>query len=309
MKPESKHSPKQPSSRTHRSPFSWLAAGIGWRARTWIERLRNSRRSAEAAFRERIGGIETEPKLISDSQIYWNDISDGSLKQNSHWRGVGIFADDSRWLALGRSHIELFERFAKTVDLKPPLLRIVEWGCGGGMNAVHFGRLAEEFYGVDISSASLEECGKQMSVTGLRNFRPVLIDAAQPEGATKLIQGPCQLLISTYVFELLPTPEYGLRVLRIAHELLAPGGIAMIQIKYNEGNWNTKSKRWAYVKNLAWNATYRIEEFWRAAEECGFTAQMVTLLPLQPLVNDRNYAYFLLQKRVGGENLGGARNK
>jgi hypothetical protein len=112
------------------------------------------------------------------------------------------------------------------------------------------------------------------------------------------VEGLCDLLISTYVFELLPTPEYGLRVLRIASELLAPGGIAVIQVKYSEGNWKTKSHGWAYVKNLAWNATYRIEEFWQAAGRCGLTPKMVTLLPKQPLVNDRNYAYFLLQKRA-----------
>jgi SAM-dependent methyltransferase len=271
-------------------------AGLGWRVRALGEKLRSVKTAAGIAVRQALGSREAETKLIGDSQKYWNDLSDQSLRQNSHWRGVGIFTDDSRWLALGRGHLELYDRFARALEVKHPLKRIVEWGCGGGMNAVHFGPLAEDFYGVDISPASLDECGKQMSAQGLDNFRPVLIDAADPEAALKLGKGTCDLLISTYVFELLPTPEYGLRVLRIAHELLAPKGLALIQVKYDEGSWKTRSQGWDYVKSLAWNATYRIEEFWHAAEQCGFTPQLITLLPKQPLVNDRNYAYFLLQK-------------
>jgi cyclopropane fatty-acyl-phospholipid synthase-like methyltransferase len=242
-----------------------------------------------------MGFTDSETKLIRDSQNYWNNVSD-RCKQNSHWRGVGKFADDSRWLALGREHLQLYEEFARVLGIKHPLKRIVEWGCGGGMNAIHFGRLAEEFCGIDISSANLQECARQMTAVGLRNFTTILIDAAEPEAALGRVQGLSDLLISTYVFELLPTPEYGLRVLRIAYELLAPGGAAMVQIKYSEAGRSTASRRWAYAKNLAWNATYRIEEFWQAAERSGFTPKMVTLVPKQPLVNDRNYAYFLLVK-------------
>ena len=87
-----------------------------------------------------------------------------------------------------------------------------------------------------------------------------------------------------------------MRVLTIAYKALAPGGIAVIQIKYHSGDWRTEARRWGYGKNLSWNATYRIEDFWTATSDCGFTPRMITLVPQQPLVSDRNYAYFLLQK-------------
>ena len=79
----------------------------------------------------------------------------------------------------------------------------------GGINAVHFARLAGEFCGIDISEATLEECARQMKSA----------------------------------------------------------------------------------------ATNRIEEFWEAARQCGFIPKMITLLPKQPLVSDRNYAYFFLLKK------------
>jgi len=278
-------------------PFCWFAEALAWRGKSFLQKAGNALTALEIAVRQGIGFNEAEAKLIGDSQIYWNDSSNRSRKQYSHWRGSGIFTDDSRWLELGREHLQLYEQFARAVDMKYMPKRIVEWGCGGGMNAFHFGRLTEEFYGVDISSSSLQECGRQMAAIGLHNFAPVLINAADPEAALGQVRGLCDLFLSTYVFELVPTPEYGIRILRIAYELLAPGGIAIIQIKYSEGSAKTRSRAWAYAKNLGWNATYRIDAFWQAAHQCGFVPKMVTLQPQQPLVNDRNYAYFLLQKQ------------
>jgi SAM-dependent methyltransferase len=282
-------------------PFKWLEAGIRWRAQALSQRMRIVVRTIEVWLRHRVGSDQSQSNLISNSQSYWNGSSERSLEQNSHWRGVGIFADDSRWLGLGLQHLRLYEEFARAVNLRRPLKRIVEWGCGGGVNAVQFGQLADEFCGIDISAASLEECARQMKAVGLSNFVPICIDAADPESALNHVLGPCELLISTYVFELLPTPEYGIRVLRIVHKLLAEGGIAIIQIKYSDGTWKTEPRGWDYAKNLAWNATYRIEQFWQAAQECGFLPRMVALVPQQPLVNDRNYAYFLLQKPIGAQ--------
>jgi cyclopropane fatty-acyl-phospholipid synthase-like methyltransferase len=289
---------KGPSAGAIRRTFARLADGLGWRVRTFFQKTRTAKTALEIGIWHAIGYRESETKLIGDSQAYWNDPTDQSLKQNSHWRGIGIFADDSRWLALGREHLQFYEEFARAVGLNHSLKGIVEWGCGGGTNAVHFGRLADEFYGIDISASSLEECGRQMTAAGLHNFTPVLIDAADPEAVLGRMQRSFDLFISTYVFELLPTQEYGIRILRIAHELLATGGMALIQIKYSESDARTQSRAWAYAKNLALNATYRIEEFWQAAQQCGFTPRMVTLQPQQPLVNDRNYAYFFLQKKL-----------
>jgi SAM-dependent methyltransferase len=272
--------------------LSRIVEGLRRRVRAVPERIT----SAGTVARQLLGFREPEDRLIGDSQIYWNKSADELRKQNSHWRGVGIFADDLRWLTIGKGHLELYEQFSRVVKFERRIERVVEWGCGGGMNAVHFARLASEFVGIDISGESLEECKRQMTMFGLSNFRAVLIKASDPEAVLEEVQLPCDLLISTYVFELLPTREYGFRVLRIAYQLLAPGGLAMIQIKYSEGDKQTWSRPWAYARNLAWNVTYRIEEFWLAAQACGFTPKMVTLLPAQPLVNDRNYAYFFLEK-------------
>ncbi|MGK2914264.1 MAG: hypothetical protein ACSLE5_07390 [Porticoccaceae bacterium] len=161
---------------------------------------------------------------------------------------------------------------------------------------MHFATQAQEYFGVDIASASLDECRTQLESAGLRNFTPVLIDAACPEAAREAIQNPCDLFLSMYVFKLLPSPEYGLRILKIAYELLSPGGLAFIQIRYITSSWKSAPRGWGYKGHIPHMTAYRIEEFWEAAQDAGFTPRIVKLLPKQPLNSGNRYAYFLLQK-------------
>jgi len=273
-----------------------------WRSRIQVpDALRHPRAWLRAILRDACLGVlqavhfrQPENTLISSSRTYWGDLRSERKQEDSHWRGAGRFEDDARWLALGQEHFEIYEEFSRAVNFRRPR-RIAEWGCGGGINAVRFGPLADVFYGIDISPDSLQECARQTQSAGLHNFTPVLIDAANPEAVLTRIES-CDLVISTYVFEALPSPEYGVRVLRIIGEVLSPGGMAVIQTKYKERGRATASRRWNYARNLAWNATYRIEEFWQLAKSCGLSPKMVKLQPEQPLVSDRNYAYFCLRK-------------
>jgi SAM-dependent methyltransferase len=253
-------------------------------------------RKLEFWLRQRSGLTEPEKKIVSDAQQYWSGEPEIRLEQNAHWRGSGIFTDDKRWLALGLEHLRLYEEFIKLTTLTSPLKAIVEWGCGGGANAIHLAPKTEKYYGVDISAATLAECSKQLEGAGLPNFVPVLINAAEPEKVTSLIPAASDLFLSTYVFECFPSQEHGLRVLKLAYDLLRPQGMAIIQIKYSTADWKTKPISWNYQRNLGSMTTYRIEKFWDAAKECGFTPKAVTLVTKQPLVTDERYAYFILLK-------------
>lgn len=255
----------------------------------------------QAAVRRgrRISGLaQPERKIASDSQRYWSNPEELHFRANSHWRGEGGLADET-WLALGNIHMRLFDELVKLTQLAKPLERIVEWGCGGGANAVHFARAARHFIGVDISQATLDECARNVLRSGCSNFVPVLIDVTRPETAIEKISQPCDLYLCTYVFELIPTPEYGRRLLDIAHRLLRPGGVALIQIKYETSDARTKAVRWGYRLNLANMTSYSIDRFWELAVEAGFEPKAVTLQPKQPLVNEERYAYFLLERPAG----------
>lgn len=238
----------------------------------------------------------SEDRLIKDAQKYWNNSSDDNLATNSHWRGNGPFQDDGLWLGLGRQHRELIDKALSWVGQSLREQTAIEWGCGGGMNAFALAPEVQHYYGVDISPESLQECRRQIDSAGLKNLSEVLVEAAEPESVRGKITEPCSVFLCTYVFELLPTPEYGLRILALANELLTRGGIALIQIRYHNGIAEQQSRRHNYQENSAQMTTYRIDEFWLACSAAGFEPLFVTLVPELPELREHRYAYFALQK-------------
>lgn len=245
--------------------------------------------------------IERAPVRQSDhsrereAQKYWEDVNQQAFQSNSHWKGEKGLAEDV-WFELGKPHVQLFRDHIRILGEPLPLKRIIEWGCGGGANAVHFGPLAEDFVGVDISKESLDQCKEALKSVGWNNFQAVLIDVAHPENAIGALIGTADVFLCTYVFELLPSQEYGQRILDVAYQVLKPGGFAIIQIKYETHERRTRSRKWGYRRNLANMTTYSIDGFWHRAEQAKFSPRSISLRPKDELVNDERYAYFILDK-------------
>jgi SAM-dependent methyltransferase len=236
----------------------------------------------------RLGFAEPPERLTAAAQSYWTGRDGETWSADSHWRN-GLSPDD--WQAIGADHWRLWESFSRSAGVTTSPHRIVEWGCGGGANAVAFAPHAAEYVAADIVPESVAECRRQVAEVCDTAFTGVVVDAAAPEVSARDIE-PCDLFLCLYVLELVPTPEYGLGILRIAADLLAPGGLAMVQIKYRT-NWRTAPRRRRYKGSTAASMTsYRIDEFWKAATDCGLRPQLVHLVPKNSV--DERYAYFLL---------------
>lgn len=247
----------------------------------------------------RVGLSHSEERLAGDAGAYWTGAAGGQAWRNdSHFRDGSVFADVS-WAAVGAEHWRLFERLARVCEPAAGsgrrLDRMVEWGCGGGSNAVAFAPQCEvEFVGVDITPESVEECRRQVAEVTGTNFSGVVVDVADPEAALSRIE-PCDLFLCVYVLELVPSPAYGLRVMDCAQRLLRPGGLAFVQVKYDTGRWNTGSRRRSYRGSTAASMTsYRIDEFWSAMAARGLQPEACYLVPENEL--DQRYAYYLLRK-------------
>jgi cyclopropane fatty-acyl-phospholipid synthase-like methyltransferase len=237
----------------------------------------------------------SEARIDRDAQRYWSTPNGSSWWSNSHWRDSEVFANTDLWHQIGEQHLELFDRGARAAGFSVPCHRIVEWGCGGGANAVHFApRARDEFIGVDVSRESADECGRQVTAACDTPYRSIVVDVTSPEAAIEEIgPGICDVFMCVYVFEALPTPESGARLLGVAHQLLTPGGAAFVQIKYNDGRWLSQPRRRGYRSGLA-ETTYPIHEFWELARRRGFIPALVELVPQNEL--DERYAYFFLVK-------------
>jgi SAM-dependent methyltransferase len=253
-----------------------------------------------------IGIRQSDRAIERDARAYWTRHGavddDQRYQMNSHWRGSAIGEDN--WAAIGRRHVEMLRRMMPTgsPEQPKPRPRIIEWGCGGGANAVAFGREADQVVGIDISPASLHECQTQVDAANLGDrFTGVLADADKPEmtaATVKQDHGLADLFLCLYVVELLPSKHYVERLLRIARDLLRPGGIAFFQIKYVTSDWRTRPRRWAYRLNLCATTLFEIDEFWKLAASTGLRPVAVSLVPVDELVGDERYAYFFLIKET-----------
>ena len=106
----------------------------------------------------------------------------------------------------------MYEQICLLTGTRRPLKSIVEWGAGGGANAIHFIDECEAYCGVEIAQASLDECGRVLGEAGFRGFQPVLISAENPEQALKLAPGPFEMFLSTIRLRVVAGRGYGERV-------------------------------------------------------------------------------------------------
>ncbi|MCP4601916.1 MAG: class I SAM-dependent methyltransferase [Proteobacteria bacterium] len=235
----------------------------------------------------------TQPysEIVNDARCFWdasNAIS--KIRELSHWQGVGPWADQKRWEENGQYHFSLFEQLCTISNTSRPINSMLEWGPGGGLNAVSFAREVERFCAVEISLANLEECGRQITSLGFEGFEAFLIDIERPEEIIKALIEPVDFFLCTSVFQHMPNKLYGNRVTTIAHRILKEDGLAIIHIRYDDGTEKYRPKKDNYKANVLFFTSFRIEEYWQIAKEVGFQPLSVILDPKS------NGAYYLLKK-------------
>lgn len=252
-------------------------------------RLRGERYLAKAM--NTIGGHRFQNSIIRQASQYWSSPLDREWEANSHWRDA---ISDESWLEVGNEHWAIYQRFASAMAIPSPG-SIVEWGVGGGANAVAFGPHATRFIAADVSEANLAECARQMRSACDTPMDTRLIDLAHPEGAVQGLQGQCDTFLCLYVIELTTGRDEVARILRLAERVLTPDGLAVVQVKYHTADRRTRgTPGLRYTRNIASTTTFAIDDFWRLAGECGLRPELITLVPQNRL--DSRYAYFALSK-------------
>jgi len=166
----------------------------------------------------------------------------------------------------------------------------MEWGVGAGENARHFAPGTTRYYGVDTSSSNLDLCAWQLRGRGLDTFRPVAIPRHTPEAALLHLERPVDMFLSTGFFQRFPHKDHGVKVLRVAHHALRPGGVALIQIRYHDGSEYVPPPSLPSFKAPRRPCSFRVDEFRQLIQAAGFS-------PLRVLVNPPSRsAFYLLNK-------------
>ncbi|MFH1132617.1 MAG: class I SAM-dependent methyltransferase [Pseudomonadota bacterium] len=234
---------------------------------------------------------QPESVIAADALTLWSDTEASPVVRDlSHWVGEGRWADQEKWRRIGQEHFGMYEKLCSMANMPRPIKNMLEWGPGGGANAIAFTNEVQTFWGADISAGNLEECMNQLQVSGFNRFRPILVDVSKPEAVLKSLTEQIDFFLCTAVSQHFPSKEYGTRVTQIAYRALADNGIALIQNRYDDGTPAVKSKNRDYFNNVVTFTSYSIEEYWEIARRVGFTPLSVLLQPLS------NYAYYLLHK-------------
>jgi len=200
-----------------------------------------------------------------------DEVSKASMK--AHWRGHGGDWDtDDKWLSRARHNFETYSTYIEAE--KPEGHRqheMVEWGVGGGANAIVFLSVFNRLFGVDIAQKTLDECGRQVDrvFEGKRKLSLFLADINNPEGV--IIAAPsADLFLCTAVFQHFPYKAYGLRVLSVVRNLLRDSGIAMISFRtpYRTPRHKRRIHK-EYRDNIARFCLFHFKEYERLVELAG----------------------------------------
>jgi SAM-dependent methyltransferase len=184
----------------------------------------------------------------------------------------------------------MYERFARAYELEPAH-RMVEWGVGGGANAVRFAPQATEFVAIDVAQASLDEAVRQIREACDTPVRSVLVSIDDQAGAVADLEGSVDLFLCFYVLELVPRETHALEIVQLAYKFLRPGGAAIIQTKYKRSA--PKPPPWAsFSRDLANSYIVGVPDFWDFLTATGFDVHYVELVPRDRL--DRHYAYYFV---------------
>lgn len=103
---------------------------------------------------------------------------------------------------------------------------------------------------------------------------------------------PIEVFVSTAVFQHFPNREYGGEVLRTVADLLAPGALGSVQIRYDDGTPRYRQKQDSYFSGHVTFTAYPLDDFWELIKSVG-------LLPfsISDVDTEVNYATFSFTSR------------
>lgn len=143
----------------------------------------------------------------------------------------------SKFLASGEEHIEaMFDIVRDRLDSDFAPDRALDFGCGVGRLLIPLAKRCREVVGVDVSPSMLAEAQRNCEAEGVSNVRFVKSDDTLSE-----LVGAFDFIHSYIVLQHIPVARGEKIVGRLA-ELLAPNGVAMIQVPYTSGRRSLVSR-------------------------------------------------------------------
>lgn len=214
-------------------------------------------------------------ETAATKEVWDAEAHEASVQDNSHYRGVGRWANDALWRSIGEQSLATVNQMLQVYGLGAgywtKARTILEWGPGGGSNPFAFRRFVSIYYGVDISQPNLDEADRVLRAYNCDMFQKVYLRETLTE-VMDAVKQPIDVFLSTAVFQHFPSQQYGIDVLRCARELMAHDAIGFVQIRFSNGNLkfeginDLKDYR---AQHITANS-YGLDEFYDVLKEAGF---------------------------------------
>lgn len=210
-----------------------------------------------------------QTKEQTDVTAYWNRTCERG-RYFSHWRSA---RPADWWEQIGLTHgAMLREQWPEVADDTGEVW--IEWGPGGGANAVMLAEFVGRLYGVDISRANLEACRRELVARCFHGFESVLIDVDEPERVAGLLL-PADGFLSTATFQHFPSKQYTERVVGLIPQVVRPGGYVFIQIRRDSPRDYAEYAGLPYQQRALYATVYGVEEFGGLLASAGIEVEKV----------------------------------
>jgi hypothetical protein len=209
-------------------------------------------------------------------QLWENHDDKEYIKDQSHWRGIGRWKNDSDWINIGKSTLQRLKWIMRADGIEfeeeGKKNTILEWGPGGGANAVGLMKYCNQYYGIDISKLNLDEAARVMQSEGSNAFIPIHLKTSPNVALDFIPEESIDIFISTAVFQHFPSKEYGMQVLKVMRKLLKKKSISYIQFRFDNGNPKYKPNESIsdYKNRHIYSNSYSIDEFWAILVDLGY---------------------------------------
>jgi SAM-dependent methyltransferase len=169
-----------------------------------------------------MGSTDDEWRAWGERDPYFAVITDPAFRRAN--------LDDAalaQFFASGEQHVQYLQATCRRhLDPRFRFGRALDFGCGVGRVVVPLAAVAESVVGVDVSQAMLDVARRHCDEAGLTN-----VELALSDDALSTVAGPFDFVHSFIVLQHIDVAR-GRTLFRRLLALLAPGGVAALQVTY-----------------------------------------------------------------------------
>lgn len=221
-------------------------------------------------------------------EAVWEDYPDEVYRRDiSHWRASARL-NEVAWQGMINTIAGRLRDLLRSAG-RSPRERLpvgLDWGCGGGASSIALATCCDHVIAVDVSEKNLAETQRQFEIR--RREQPdspastlsTVLVGSNAVDAIEEIDRPIDLFVSAATFHVFASKRLAADVLRTAFAVMRPGGLGLVQIRYDDGTprYRPRQDLDRYELDHLFASSWTVGEFWDLIESSGLHPMKVAQL-------------------------------